>query len=69
LILQNDLYHNYLHSIDERTTDILTKDKVKNLHMCSQTYKESQILKRSTRLSLTIRYVPKTSKLKLKFGK
>ncbi|XP_011503031.1 PREDICTED: alpha-ketoglutarate-dependent dioxygenase alkB homolog 6 [Ceratosolen solmsi marchali] len=69
LILQDDLYHNYLHSIEERITDTITQARIKNLHMCSQIYKESQILKRSTRLSLTIRHVPKTSKFKLKFGK
>lgn len=69
LILQKDLYHDYLHSIDGRDTDIITTCDIKNLKMCSKAYTEGQILKRSTRLSLTIRHVPKTSKLKLKFGK
>ncbi|XP_008213508.1 alpha-ketoglutarate-dependent dioxygenase alkB homolog 6 [Nasonia vitripennis] len=69
LILQKDLYHDYLHSIDERSTDLITKCDIKNLNMCSHNYNEGEILERSTRLSLTIRHVPKTSKLKLKFGK
>ncbi|KAF7391372.1 hypothetical protein HZH66_009852 [Vespula vulgaris] len=41
---------------------------IKNLDMCAVEYKEGQVLERSTRLSLTIRHVPKTSKLKLKIG-
>ncbi|XP_076249527.1 putative RNA/DNA demethylase ALKBH6 isoform X2 [Calliopsis andreniformis] len=68
LILQKDLYHHYLHSIAERDTDVISKSVVKNLTLCGEQYSEGQILKRDTRLSLTIRHVPKTSKLKLKIG-
>lgn len=49
--------------------DVVEKSDIKNLHLCSQAYDEGQTLKRTTRLSLTIRHVPKTSKLKLKFGR
>nr|XP_031831987.1 alpha-ketoglutarate-dependent dioxygenase alkB homolog 6 [Nomia melanderi]XP_031831988.1 alpha-ketoglutarate-dependent dioxygenase alkB homolog 6 [Nomia melanderi]XP_031831989.1 alpha-ketoglutarate-dependent dioxygenase alkB homolog 6 [Nomia melanderi] len=68
LILQGDLYHHYLHSIAERNTDVISKSFIKNLDLCSNQLSERQILKRDTRLSLTIRHVPKTTKLKLKIG-
>ncbi|CAK9823566.1 Alpha-ketoglutarate-dependent dioxygenase alkB homolog 6 [Anthophora retusa] len=67
-ILQGDLYHNYLHSIAERDTDVVAKSLIKNLDICGEKFSEGQTLKRGIRLSLTIRHVPKTSKLKLKIG-
>lgn len=66
LVLQKDLYHNYLHSIAERDMDDISDTLIKNLHMCMEKFTEGQTIKRGTRLSLTIRHVPKTSKLKLK---
>lgn len=66
LVLQKDLYHNYLHSIAERDVDNITESTIKNLHMCANKFVEGQTIKRGIRLSLTIRHVPKTSKLKLK---
>ncbi|KYN18509.1 PREDICTED: alpha-ketoglutarate-dependent dioxygenase alkB homolog 6 [Trachymyrmex cornetzi] len=66
LILQKDLYHNYLHSIAERDADSISESSIKNLHMCAKKFTKEEIIKRDTRLSLTIRHVPKTSKLKLK---
>ncbi|XP_014219511.1 alpha-ketoglutarate-dependent dioxygenase alkB homolog 6 [Copidosoma floridanum] len=69
LILQEDLYHNYLHAIDERTTDVISRNEIKNINMCSRTYEEAKVLQRSTRLSLTVRHVPKTTKIKLKLGR
>lgn len=66
LVLQKDLYHNYLHSIAERDMDSISESSIKNLHMCIGKFIEGEIIKRDTRLSLTIRHVPKTSKLKLK---
>jgi len=66
LILQKDLYYNYLHSIAERDADSISESSIKNLHMCAKKFTEEEIIKRDTRLSLTIRHVPKTSKLKLK---
>lgn len=68
LVLQKDLYHNYLHSIAERDADSITEQNssIKNLHMCAEKFTEEETVKRGTRLSLTIRHVPKTSKLKLK---
>lgn len=66
LVLQKDLYHNYLHSIAERNADIISESSIKNLHMCAEKFTKEETIKRGTRLSLTIRHVPKTSKLKLK---
>ncbi|XP_033329338.2 putative RNA/DNA demethylase ALKBH6 [Megalopta genalis] len=68
LILQGDLYHHYLHSIAERDTDIISTSLVKNLNICGDEFTEGQTLQRDVRLSLTIRHVPKTTKLKLKIG-
>lgn len=68
LILRGELYNDYLHAIAETCTDAISKGMIKNLDMCAVEYKEGQVLERSTRLSLTIRHVPKTSKLKLKIG-
>ncbi|CAL7938987.1 unnamed protein product [Xylocopa violacea] len=67
-ILQGDLYHNYLHSIAEKDTDIISKSTIKNLGICGEKFSEGESLRRGIRLSLTIRHVPKTSKLKLRIG-
>lgn len=61
MVLQKDLYHGYLHSIAERDSDNITKLSVRNLHMCAEKFTEGETIKRGTRLSLTIRHVPKTS--------
>lgn len=63
LILKDDLYHRYMHSISEIEEDDLSDPLIKNIATS-----DSKI-QRGTRFSLTIRNVPKTSKLKLKFGK
>lgn len=66
LILKDDLYSEYLHSISDIKEDILC-DKILNFDNCENTYKLGEKLSRKTRISLTIRHVPKTSKLKLRF--
>ncbi|KAK2588763.1 hypothetical protein KPH14_001643 [Odynerus spinipes] len=68
LILKGELYHDYLHAIAETCTDTISRKTVKNLDICMEQYTEGQVLQRGTRLSLTIRHVPKTSKLKLKLS-
>ena len=65
-LLTEDLYHNYLHGIAERTYDVIT-DKVANLDACNAELGDT--LQRTTRISLTIRNVPKTLKLKLNLGR
>lgn len=66
VILKDDMYHQFLHSIAEINSDVID-DTVLNLNGCEQQYKFGDKLERTTRISLTIRHVPKTSKMKLKF--
>ena len=68
LVLRDDMYKTYLHGIAEREADVVT-DRVCNLPHLTNSVSVGDELKRTTRVSLTIRYVPKTLKLKLKFGK
>ena len=63
----DDMYKAYLHGIAERTSDMVT-DRVANLDKCDGV-SMGQTLSRTTRISLTIRHVPKTIKNKLIFGK
>ncbi|KAJ6648881.1 Alpha-ketoglutarate-dependent dioxygenase alkB like 6 [Pseudolycoriella hygida] len=67
LILKDDMYHKYLHGIAEIDEDVIS-ESVANLQHCSHSYKLGDKIKRETRVSLTIRHVPKTSKMKLKLG-
>lgn len=69
LVLKDDMYKTYLHGIAERTEDLIT-DKICNInHLGNKDLKLGDELKRTTRVSLTIRYVPKTLKVKLKLAK
>ena len=70
LVLKDDMYKKYLHGIDQRTEDTVSK-KICNLsHLGTPvTHGNVNVLKRTTRVSLTIRHVPKTLKVKLKLGK
>lgn len=63
LVLKDDLYHRFMHSISEVEKDDLSDPLIRNIE------RSTRFIKRGTRFSLTIRNVPKTSKLKLKFGK
>ncbi|KAL0880480.1 hypothetical protein ABMA27_002890 [Loxostege sticticalis] len=67
LILQDELFSHYLHCIEEVTADILD-DKIANLNKCSDTYIRGSTVPRDTRISLTIRHVPKTTTFKLNIG-
>lgn len=69
LILQNDMYKKYLHGIAmSREEDTITEGVVNHKHLGTPV-EMGDILKRTTRVSLTIRHVPKTIKVKLKLGK
>lgn len=68
LVLKDDMYKKYLHGIIERTEDTVT-DKICNLAHLGGTVKYGDTLQRTTRVSLTIRHIPKTLKIKLKLGK
>lgn len=65
LVVQKDMYENFLHSIDEAYADSVTSD-IANLNFCSRVYVPGDVIERQTRISLTIRHVPKTSKIKIK---
>lgn len=67
LMIKDDAYHKYLHSIAEQTEDLILPT-ISNIEMCENVDEKHRVLKRGKRVSLTIRHVPKTSKLKLKFG-
>lgn len=64
VVLQDDVYSKYLHSISERDEDLITEQCVNRKH-CSELINIGTTLKRDTRISLTIRYVPKVCKIKL----
>ena len=66
ILVCDDMYKLYLHGLAERTTDIVNS-KVANLEKCTVSIGHS--LTRETRISLTIRHVPKVLKNKLVFGK
>ncbi|XP_077336556.1 putative RNA/DNA demethylase ALKBH6 isoform X3 [Lithobates pipiens] len=65
-VLREDLYKNYLHGILPHTHDTLSH-KVANLEKCGA--QRDETLARRTRVSLTIRYVPKVLKTSLFLGK
>lgn len=67
LMVKDDAYHKYLHSIAQQTEDLILPT-ISNIEMCENVDEKNRVLKRERRVSLTIRHVPKTSKLKLKFG-
>lgn len=67
LLLQDCLYTQYLHCIEELTEDILD-DTIVNLNLCSNKYVRGSTVGRGTRVSFTIRHVPKTSSFKINIG-
>lgn len=69
LILTDDMYNKYLHSIANETHDIITPD-LANLEQCCDELKNRAggTIERNRRISLTIRHVPKTSKIHLRLG-
>ena len=70
LLLKDAMYENYLHAIAEIKEDDLTDKLILNLNSCkSIDLTTTQTIQRETRYSLTIRHVPKTSKMKIKLGK
>lgn len=65
LILKDDMYNVYLHGIKETDQDAFNIDKIANYeHLASfKNTDAGSTLNRETRVSLTIRYVPKVLKL------
>ncbi|XP_055693427.1 alpha-ketoglutarate-dependent dioxygenase alkB homolog 6 [Lutzomyia longipalpis] len=67
LLIKDKAYHEHMHSIEELLEDRID-EAVMNLSLCEKSYSPGTILARSRRISLTIRHVPKTSKMKIKLG-
>lgn len=67
VLVCDDMYKVHLHGISERKMDTVT-DTVGNIDVCNMA-DIGDTLHRETRISLTIRYVPKILKNKLFFGK
>ncbi|GFO41767.1 alpha-ketoglutarate-dependent dioxygenase alkb homolog 6 [Plakobranchus ocellatus] len=68
VLVCDDMYTKHLHGIAERTQDIVG-DKIVNLKELSQPVSLGHVLPRETRVSLTIRHVPRTVKAKFVFGR
>lgn len=68
LVLQENVYDRFMHSIAERDSDLITDD-ILNLQQCCVQRSLGARVQREKRISLTIRHVPKTSKLKLQLGR
>ncbi|XP_025832653.1 alpha-ketoglutarate-dependent dioxygenase alkB homolog 6 [Agrilus planipennis] len=64
VIFTDKIYIKYLHGIREMERDEITGEIV-NLDLCKEKYEIGQVLERQTRVSLTIRHVPKVLKIKL----
>lgn len=69
VVLKDDMYKKYLHSIEEISSDLITSD-IANIDRCAVEFKDKigKTVERGRRISLTIRNVPKTSKVQLKLG-
>ena len=65
MVVTDSMYTNLLHGIAERLSDTVTAASVPNIAMCN--VNNGDVIDRTTRISLTIRHVPKTLKVKLKF--
>ncbi|XP_059841055.1 alpha-ketoglutarate-dependent dioxygenase alkB homolog 6 isoform X1 [Hypanus sabinus] len=66
LVLKDSMYLKYLHGIRPVSEDVIT-DKVANLTSCNS--KLGAVLARTTRVSLTVRHVPKVLKTSILLGK
>lgn len=68
LILKEDMYNKYLHSISEVTEDLITNN-IANIDRCiGFRNRLGEVVPRGRRISLTIRHVPKTTRLRIKLG-
>lgn len=66
LVLRNEMYENYMHGIDEIQSDEIN-EHINNLNACGEKFAIGDNIPRSSRISLTIRNVPKCSNFKLRF--
>lgn len=68
VVLQDDMYNKYLHTIPEVQYDTVSGAEV-NLELCSCQFATGAQLQRTTRISLTVRHVPHTTKLHIQLGR
>lgn len=68
VVLQDDMYNEYLHTIPEVQYDTVSGAEV-NLELCSGRYAIGAQLQRTIRISLTVRHVPHTTKLRIQLGR
>ena len=66
-IVKDEMYSYYMHGIEERHEDRINRTLISNFDRCGEQIKEKeeQMLMRTTRISLTIRRVEKTTKLQI----
>lgn len=64
IVIKDDMYSKYLHSIDEIEADVISEGCA-NLLNCGKQYIVGNRIKRDTRVSITIRNVSKVLKIKL----
>ena len=68
LLVKNQMFSHYLHGIEEKPSDYCdTNLIIPNQCQFSQDHDDSANLERKTRISLTIRHVPNTKKINIKF--
>ena len=68
LLVKDQMFSHYLHGIEEIPSDYCDKNLIiPSQCQISQDHDSSVNLERSTRISLTIRHVPNTKKIKIKF--
>ncbi len=63
VVVKDDMYLKYLHGIGQRSEDIIIEDKIFNSQFCTGKFAPGNRVERNTRISMTIRNVPKVSKL------
>ncbi|KDR15661.1 alpha-ketoglutarate-dependent dioxygenase alkB homolog 6 [Zootermopsis nevadensis] len=68
VVLEDDMYVGYLHGIAEVENDIVNGSEA-NLELCSGRYASGAELQRTARISLTVRHVPRTTKLCIQVGR
>lgn len=66
LVLREDMYVKYLHGIKNVSSDVITEN-VANVASCNT--KPGEMLNRGTRVSLTVRHVPKVLKTTIFLGR
>lgn len=63
VVLQDDMYTVFMHGIKEINQDLIEEKKIFNFKKLGNSHSEKEILNRNTRISLTIRHVPKVLKI------